>query len=121
MKTEYTEGYYRSIWNEMMNGRGARHYMNFEEDLEALMKPYSQHGFPEQAFEVIRKEMAKRVCSAAKEDLLKIRETVLALRSGNASLGNVSMRDEIVGRHELIQRFEFNCLQLADFKKKYNL
>lgn len=107
----------------MLNDRGARDYMNLEEDLETLVKPYLslQLEYREQALEVIRREMAKRVCNVAKVDLLKTRDMVTELKSGKASLGNISRRDEIREMHDLVQRFEFNCLQLADFRKKYGV
>ena len=44
---------------------------------------------------------------------------VRAVREGRASLGYTTHLQEIRARYEFEARFEFNCLQLADFKKKY--
>lgn len=128
MKTEYTERYYRSVWDEMLSRKDSRNYMNLEEDLENLMKPYLEYDFPgvpqsckEQAIVAIRKEIAKRVYNDAKNDLLKLKNTVVSLKSGKSCLGYTSEAQEIRERADLFKRFEFNCLQLADFRKKYNI
>lgn len=124
MKTTYTANYYKSNYETFLNnpdGYSRRYYMNLEKDLNDLMKPFKESGLAVEAVEGIKKIYAEKVAATAKKELLNTKAMVERLQTGKSTLGFTSMRQEINAKHDIIQRFEFNCYQLSVFKKKYNI
>jgi hypothetical protein len=117
-KTMFTENYYRDMWDRLVE----KYTKNDpEKDLEITMKAYRDLDLPESAKEVILQIEAKKVYDFISDTLKGTLRTLNAILSGKASLGYTTERQEIQARHEIREGFEFDCLRLADFKKKYNL
>ena len=117
-KTMYTEEYYSAMWDRM-----AKQYTKNdpEKDLEIVMKAYRDLDLPESAKEVILQIEAKKVYDFISNTLKGTMRTINAILSGKASLGYTTEMQEIQARHEIREGFEFDCLRLADFRKKYSL
>lgn len=120
-KTLYPEEYYRQNWQRYLEKVPGDTYINMEADLGLLMKAYEGANIPEKALTVVRGMEAKKVFEYAKGIVLRQRDMVNRLLAGQASLGMISKTQEIHEMHDIRTRFEFNCLQMADFKRKYNL
>lgn len=120
-RTLYSEEYYRKYWDSFMKKVPGDTYINMEADLKLLMRAYDGADIPEEALKVIKSMEAQKVLKYAKDIILKQRDMITKLLSGEASLGMISKSQEIHRIHEIRTRFEFNCLQMADFKRKYNL
>ena len=116
MKPTYSEDYYRKQMDRMMRKYGE------DADLERQLKIFVDGvDLPEQAIEVVKKMYAQKVADACKADLIKKMNIIKDIRNGRAALGYTSERQEVEARHDLIEGFEFTCLCLADFQKKYGL
>ena len=121
MKARYSEKYYRDNWDRFMNSSR----MNFEKDLEHYMSGVSEglaelpEEVAEQALSVIRKEYARKIIANAKDRLLEEQKMICRIERGESSLGYISKTQEIQEMAKLVMMFEFNCLQLRDFTKKY--
>lgn len=117
-KTMYTENYYRDLWDRLSE----KYTKNDpEKDLEITMKAYRDLDLPKQAQEVILQIEAKRVHDFISNTLKGTLRTLNAILSGKASLGYTTKKQEVQAMHDLREGFEFDCLRLADFRKKYNL
>lgn len=121
MKAQYSEEYYRKNWERFMRPVPGNHYINLEAELERRMQVYEGIGLPEAMMSILRKGEAQKVADACKALVTKELELVKGLENGTASLGYTTQGQEIKARGELRTRFEFNCLQYADFKKKYEV
>jgi len=120
MKSTLSEKYYRDHWNEFMKPVNKGYdYMNLEKDLEERMKIYDGVGLTEEAIEKIRLIEAERIADTCKKNLYKTMNMIQKINRGEVGLGYTTQFQETQERHRLITRFEFNCLQYADFKKKY--
>ena len=117
-KTMFTENYYRNMWDRL-----AEKYTKNdpEKDLEIMMKAYRDLDLPESAKEVILQIEAKRVYDFISDTLKGTLRTLNAILSGKASLGYTTKIQEVQAMNDLREGFEFDCLRLADFRKKYNL
>ena len=121
MKAQYSEEYYRNNWERFMKKVPGKHYINLEEELEKRMEIYEGLGLPTAMILILRKGEAQKVADAAKALVKEELEVVKGLENGTASLGYTTQIQEIKARGEYRTRFEFNCLQYADFKKKYEV
>ena len=121
MKAQYSEEYYRKNWERFIKKVPSNHYINLEEELENRMKVYEGIGLPEAVISILRKGEAQKVADACKTLVTKELEMVKGIENGTVSLGYTTLGQEIKARGELRMRFEFNCLQYADFKKKYEV
>ena len=117
MKAQHSEEYFRKYWSELIKKVPGKHYINLEEELADALKIFAD--LPSEAITILTKAEAERIaakCTAlVKEDM----ELIKDLEAGKVSLGYTTQSQEVHARHALRERFEFNCLQLADFKKKY--
>ena len=121
MKPLYNEDYYRENWDRFMKKVPGKHYVDLEGDLHKLLDDYREVGVPEEAIKVICKAKAKEIADRCKALVLEELEVVKRIEAGEASFGMTTRRQEIEYRHDYRTRFDFNCLQLADFKKKYQI
>ena len=121
MKAQYTEDYYRANWDRFIKEVPGEHYINLEQDLENSLSIYKDVELLADALEILRKTEAKKIVQKCKELVYKEMALLKNLDAGKASLGYTTEIQEIRARTELRQRFEFNCYQLAQFKKKYDL
>ena len=121
-KNLFSENYYRAMWDRMAE----KHTVNDpERNLKIALSGYCFDTLPEdkrdQAMEVVKEIEAQRVYSFLSDSLKGTMKTIIAIQTGKASLGYTTQRQEIEAMHDLVSGFEFDCLRLADFKKKYNL
>lgn len=119
MKTQFAESYYRDLWDRFLDTgkEDPETYMNLEGELDRDTAPVieSLQKYPEderaRAITGVRKMHAQRIFSRRYADLKKHMRIVKKLEAG----------EQIRTSGDYIRRFEFNCLQLSDFMKKYNL
>lgn len=121
MKATFSEEHYRRNWDRFLEKVPGEHYINLEEALEREMTVYKGAELTEEAIQVIAKLEAQKLADKCLALVMKEMKTVKDLRAGRASLGYTTERQEYKARAELVERFEFNCLQLRDFKAKYGL
>jgi hypothetical protein len=117
MKARLSEEYYRKNWDRFIKGSSSQDYMNLEKDLIAKMSIFQE--LPEKAIEILTKIKAQEIVDETTKRLYEKMAVIKQIETGNASLGYTTQLQETQARQELVTRFEFNCLQLADFKKKY--
>lgn len=120
MKALFSEKYYRQFWDRFLEKVPGDDYINLEDELKFEMHFYPD-TLPAEALQALEKIKAKEIANRCKELCLKEMETVKALEAGKASLGYTTQSQEIHARAEFRKRFEFNCLQLRDFKEKYRI
>lgn len=114
MKAQHSEDFYRAQWDHFSK----KYTKNDpEKDLELLTSGLNE--LPQEAVEVIVRIRAQQVYNFLHEALIGTMQTIKAIQSGKASLGYTSLRQEIEERAALIEEFEFDCLRLGDFKRKY--
>lgn len=117
MKAIHSEEYYRKYWNEFLAKIPGDDYRNLEAELEREMNAYV--GLPEEAVHVVQKIEAGKIAKSC-EDLVRLEMDICRrVDRGEASFGMMTQAQEIRARAEFRKRFEFNCLQLRDFKEKY--
>ena len=123
MKPLYKEAYYRKYWDEYLKPDNSigKHYINLEGDLAGLLDMYREYGVPEEAIIAIKKTKAQELADACKAVVHEELGVLKRILSGESSFGYTSEFQEVRARAEYRERFDFNCLQLADFKKKYGL
>lgn len=118
-KTWNTEEYYMKRWDEFLNNRPdasahwiASCYMNLEENLEKYVS--TMHGVltPEQ-LEFVKRSFAPEVAAKAYAQLKENQKTVRQVINGEAHID--------MEFNQYRERFEFNCIQLREFKKKYGV
>ena len=115
METRHTEQYYRKYWADYIKPTNDPHYLNLEESLDKHMAIFTD--LPEAALSILRKQEAKKI---AEETTALLKEDMkIAKQIDTCSFGYTTMAQEVAAKRNFIERFEFNCLQLADFKKKY--
>lgn len=78
-------------------------------------------GVREEAKAIITKTWAKEVYDASREKLVKKMHLIKEVEAGKAGLGYTNPAQKFEAMHDLREGFEFSCLMLADFKKKYEL
>ena len=121
MKASHSEKFYRENWEHFIKNTSNVNYINLEQDLKEALKPYKDLEIPKESFDIITKVEAEKIYKKAVDFCKNEMIVVKKLNTNNCSLGYTTDVQEINNRYELITRFEFNCLQLADFKKKYNI
>ena len=127
MTSTYTAEYYRSHWEDYMKPVPGNDYINLEGDLKKQMETYEEalKSFPEEIREknlaIIRKQKAKAMAETTTAKLKETMAMIKRIKAGKASLGYTTWNQEYSAMRELVDRFEFNCLQLADFRKKYSV
>jgi len=95
--------------------------MNLDGELALKMGVYRSSGISDVYIGVIQRIEAGKIAERARQIIGKELDIVKRIDSGDASFGMTTYRQEFEKRAEFVQRFEFNCLQLRDFKAKYNL
>lgn len=96
-------------------------YINLEEELTRTMRQYIENGMPTEALSVFEKMEAEKLAERCLRLVKKEMETVKQVEAGKASFGMTTELQEIQARAEFRKRFEFNCLQLSDFRKAHNI
>ena len=121
MKASVSENYYFKYWQTMMERYGNDHKndADLEKQLERAMSLYKD--LPEIAVGVVKQVEAENIAKHCKERMIKRMGIIKDIESGKASLGYTNESQEVRARYELRQGFEFTCLALREFKKKYNI
>lgn len=114
MKAVHSEKYYRDNYENFIKKTNDNDYMNLESELECELSIFDAN-----VIEKIRPIYAQKIYNKASKTLKERMTTIQDLQSGKSSLGYTTQNQEIHKMNRIVQRFEFNCLQLADFKKKY--
>ena len=129
MKAMFSEAYYRKFWDELIAPAPGEHYINLEKELADYVADYEKAfavaDIPEDVInrlvDAYRAKMAQMIADRATALCKKDMQTLLDIEAGRASWGFISKFQEVEHDREFRRRFEFNCLQLADFRKKYSL
>lgn len=116
-ETLFSENYYRENWEKL-----SKKYPDNDpdKDLATCMEVYADAGIGHDAMEKIMNIEARKVYDVHKDALKKTRNALVRILSGKASLGYTTKRQEIEKMRDLRIGFEFDCVRLADFRKKYN-
>lgn len=120
MKALYSEEYYRSRWDEMLASARGEHGINLEKELADKMSAYNEalKDTPE-ALEILKNKVAGEIVEKATRLVVAEMEVIKNIEAGKASFGYTTQTQEVQAQAEYRKRFEFNCLQLADFKKAH--
>lgn len=125
MKAMFSEEYYRSHWEEMLASARGEHGINLDRELADKLESYKEafKEMPEdaaaQALEVIKAQVVKQIIEATTKLVLEEMTVVENIEAGKASFGYTTQKQENEAKYNYRKRFEFNCLQLADFKKAH--
>lgn len=118
MKPMFSEEYYRKNWDRFIKKVPGSDYINLEEELNHKMSIFKD--LPEEAQKLLVPIKAQEVIEEATKLVYKEMATIKDLEAGKSSFGYTTQGQENQARYELRTRFDFNCLQLADFKKRYS-
>lgn len=121
MKSLFSEEYYLAHWDEYLKPVPGEHYRNLEGSLQRELKCYKDADLPEEAMKVVETMEAKRIADECHDLVMSELNTIKKLEAGTTSLGYTTQSQEIHARAELRKRFDFNCLQLREFKKAHNI
>lgn len=125
MKAMFSEEYYRERWDEMLTTARGKHGINLDRELTDKLESYKEafKEMPEdaaaQALEVIKAQIVKQIIEATTKLVLEEMAVVENIEAGKASFGYTTEVQEVKAKNDFRTRFEFNCLQLADFKKAH--
>lgn len=119
MKALYSEEHYRKHWDEYIKWTPGEDYIDLFGSLEKTMQRYRESGMPEEAMPIIEKIEAKALVDECMKIVRRQLTTLKDIEAGKASLGYTTANQETHARCRLRTRFDFNCLQLSDFRKKY--
>lgn len=121
MKPLFSEEYYRNNWYKFIQRVPGENYIDLEGDLARVMRQYIENGMPKEALPIVERMEAEKLVERCLKLVKKEMVTVKQVESGNASFGMTTKLQEIQARADFRKRFEFNCLQLADFRKAHNI
>ena len=121
MKAIFSEQYWYEKWDEMLVPAPGEDYINLEAKMDREVAPLDGLGITEAQMWKIRCEYAKPIAAEATALVRKELKTLKDIDSGRAQWGYTTALQEIHHDYEFRQRFEFNCIQLRDFKRKYNI
>lgn len=121
MKPLFSENYYRKYWNEFLQRVPGENYINLEEELTNVMRQYRDYGMPVEALPIVEKMEAEKLAERCLINVKKSLETIKRVECGKSSFGRITELQEIQARAEFKKRFDFNCLQLADFRKAHGI
>lgn len=121
MKPLFSEEYYRQYWERFMEPTIGEHYMNLDAELEKEMCVYSDIGLPNEAIMKIKKMKAEEIAKRCYDVIIEDKPIVQKIIDKTVSFGYTTQRQESNAQYRFRTRFDFNCLQLRDFKTKYGL
>lgn len=121
MKARFSEQYWYDMWDKMLVPVPGGDYINLEGKLDREMAPLEGFDITEEQMWKIRCEYAKPIAAEATALVHKELKQLKDIDSGKAGYGYTTKLQEIHADYEFRKRFEFNCIQLRDFKRKYNI
>lgn len=115
----FSEKYYRDNWNKFKN----ESHMNLEEELEHRTRIYKSIDIPEdakrQVLDIMSKKYAEEIIAKAEAELQETADMINRIENGEATLGYTTQTQENRAMYRLVTHYEFNCIQLADFKREH--
>lgn len=112
---EYFEKYKESLFEKY------KRECDFEYEMRLLLPDFS--AMPSEIVEKVKPMLervaAKKVCLLAEEKLIRDMHVIKEIKSGRASLGYVSLTQEVRAWADMNECFEFSCYMLGEFKRKY--
>lgn len=119
MKATFSEEYYKMFWEKFLVKVPGNDYFNAEEKLSSAMSVYENIGLSEDQYKAVKKLEASKIAEELNVLVHKELQVAKDIKAGKASFGMVTKSQEISAEADFIKRFEFNCLQLREFRKKY--
>ena len=112
---EYFEKYKETLFKKY------KKECDFEHEMQLLMPDFSSMpgDVAEKAKPMLERVAAKKVCALAEEKLFHEMRTIKEIQNGRASLGYISLTQEVRAQAEMNECFEFSCYMLGEFKRKY--
>lgn len=121
MKSVHSEEYYRKYWDNFMEPTIGEHYMNLEEELAKEMRYFYEVNASADAIGKVEKMYAERIAKRCHDALIEDKKLYLRIVNKTANFGYTTLRQELEAQGTFLARFEFNCLQLRDFRRKYGV
>lgn len=121
MKSLFSEQYYKNHWDEFLKRVPGDDYINLEAELEREMKVLREVGLTEEQLKVVEPIYAKPIAEKCHTLVMKELKTLKAVMAGEAGWGYTTKRQDIEAEYRFRTRFDFNCLQLREFKKNHNI
>lgn len=121
MKPVYSREHYIRNWDRYIKRVPGDNYINLAEELERAMSTYQSAELDDKALRIIEKIEAQKIAERANILVHKQMEVVKRVEAGNSSFGYTTQSQEYEARAEYRTRFEFNCLQLAMFRKQHGV
>ena len=119
MKPFYSEEYYKEFWNKFLVPVPGEDYINLEGELQSIIDDLLANGMPESAIFAIQKIEVPKLIEKCTKLVLKEMQIIKDVEAGKASFGYTTHLQENQHLYDFRTRFEFNCLQLREFKRKY--
>ena len=119
MKSLFPAEYYKENYERFIKPSNDRHYVNLNENLNRKIETLRKNGCPENAIPIVKKIEAEKLYNEWYKILKEDMKIVKEVREGKASFGFTTYRQEYEARAKFEKRFEFNCYQLAEFKKDH--
>ncbi len=120
MKSLFSEQYYKDHWDEFLKKVPGDHYINLEAELKKELDVFNG-VLTEEQIKKVEPIYARQIADKCHRLVMKELQTLKEVMSGNASWGYVVKRQNIEAGREFRVRFDFNCLQLREFKKAHNI
>lgn len=121
MKSLFSEQYYKDHWDEFLKCVPGDDYVNLEAELEEKMKVLREAGLTKEQLKAVETIYSKPIADRCHSLVLKELKTLKAAMAGEISWGFTTKRQDVEAEYNFRTRFEFNCLQLREFKKNHNI
>lgn len=120
MKPLFSEQYYKDHWDKFLERVPGDDYINLEGELEKALAVFKGILTDEQ-IKAVEPIYAKPIAEKGHTLVLKELKTMKEVLAGEAGFGYTTKRQEIDAQYRFRTRFDFNCLQLREFKKNHNI
>lgn len=121
MKPLFSEQYYKNHWDEFLKPVPGDNYINLEADLGRELAVLKEAGLSEEQIKMVEHIYSKPIADKCHILVMKELNTLKAVMTGEAAWGYTTKRQDIEAEYKFRTRFEFNCLQLKEFKKTHNI
>lgn len=123
MKRLHEENYYRDHWDEMLKPTWERHFMNLEEKLDEIMEPLKEvlPQIGEEKAALVTKAYASMIAEKAFKEIQGQEIVLVNIENGRCDHLYTSLWHKDVELSRMKKRYEFNVVQLKDFKKNHGI
>lgn len=121
MKPLFSEQYYKDHWDEFLKRVPGNDYINLEADLDRELAVLREAGLTEEQIKMVEHIYAKPIAEKCHTLVMEELKTLKAVMSGKAGWGYTTERGDYDAQYRFRTRFDFNCLQLREFKKNHNI